>query len=107
MKRKYLWAPEDIKAGRYIIRESSPQNNDNIRFACSVAYKIGFTFSPDPGKPNTFALVSITDGLISSIGSKQEMADELNNDKFGFRPLKQKDLLQCIAHLKSQNTGKS
>ena len=95
MNKKH-WTLKDIYPGLYIIKESSPFGSDNLSFARSVTYKIGYSFD----SPKRYGLIScLTDGFFGSIGnSLQEVADYLNDDKtgWGYRRLTKKEYIKLI-----------
>lgn len=107
------WEEKDIKPGRYIIRESSPVNSEDISFASSVTYKIGFV---RPGRSQfdktvlklfgkSYALISITDGMTFPYKTMGSLVDRLNTDDYGYRPLTQEELKAQIEYLEVMNTG--
>jgi hypothetical protein len=92
-----IWTEDDIYAGLYIIKESSPFGSDNLSFARSVTYKIGFSYNPNDKK---YGLIScLTDGFYSAIAdNRKEIADYLNNDVtgWGYRRLTKEEYLKLI-----------
>lgn len=94
---RHIWEAKDIEAGRFIIRNSAsaPLIKENIGFARTVTFKIGFSYDSPKDKPygwsNPFA-----DGLYLSIGTKEEIAKQLNEDKFGYRPLTKPEAILMI-----------
>lgn len=98
------WEENDIKVGRYIIKESSTFGSTDISFAASVTYKIGFLTSRW-GERERYVRIAITDGMTSKGYTQQKLADILNENEAGFRPLTQSELIDIISHLEKQNTG--
>jgi len=101
---KNIWAPKDVTAGLFIIRESSPKHPTkkgnssvpvpvNIGFARTVTYKIGF--GQDKKKP--YGLISVmTDGWYHDVGTAEELCDKLNNDEYGYRPLTKEEMFKML-----------
>lgn len=91
------WTENDIYAGLYIIKESSPFGSDNLSFARSVTYKIGFSYNP---KDKKYGLIScLTDGFYAPIAnSRKEVADYLNNEVtgLGYRRLTKEEYIKLI-----------
>ncbi len=95
MKLKYIWEEKDIICGTYIIKETSPKGSDNLNFARTVTYKIGFD-NNDKEKPVN-KISCLTDGWVCPIAKdEKEFAEYLNNDEHGFRPLTKEEYLAMI-----------
>lgn len=91
---KNIWKTEDITAGLYIIRESSPKNSPHIGFARTVTFKIGFSRTNEE-KP--YGKIScMCDGWYCPIGTKEQVAEYLNNDEYGYRPLTKEEFIKMI-----------
>ena len=100
MKTKTIWEKEDLKAGRWIIRESSTDVSKNVGFACSVTYKLCWNV----GDPK-WSLVAMTDGMIGGMLNDEEMLKRLNDDRFGYRPLTYTEILSIVEYSELQMTG--
>lgn len=103
---KYIWEEKDINAGRYICRESWPEDSDDIGGLCSVTFKMGFI----TGASVCMCLVAITDGMVShypQYGDKANaitrLVEHLNSDKYGYRPLTHKQVMRRMEYLESIN----
>jgi hypothetical protein len=92
---KYFWEERDIEAGLFIIRESSPVGSENLRFAATVSFKIGFINNPEVDKYCTISF--LTDGWVYPIGAtKQEVADYLNSDRYGYRVMTKEEVFNIL-----------
>ncbi len=107
---KYIWQEEDVKCGRYICRESYPEDCEDVSGLCSVTYKLGFI----SGSSSCMCLISISDGMVVQFSetekrerdAKHVFIGELNNDEHGYRPLTQKQILRRMDYLQNMNEGK-
>lgn len=90
---RIFWEEDDIRGGIHVIRESSPVDDPCLSFASSVAYMIGFDAGTDAK-----TMISVCDGMTLHYDSKQELADHLNNDDFGFRPLEGEALIEVLRY---------
>lgn len=97
---KNIWKEEDIKAGLLIIRESSPKDSENLSFAATVCFKIGY----DNSHLKKYGKISfLTDGWYCPLTeTKAEYAKWLNEDCFGYRPLTIEETIKLLFHKKSQ-----
>lgn len=87
------WDADDIKAGMYVIKNSSPIGTTDLGFARTVTYKIGWNCKGD----KSFGMIAcLTDGMFFSIGDKYAMVDHLNDDEFGYRPLTKPEYLEMF-----------
>jgi len=103
---KNIFLPKDIKSGMLLIKETSPKNSIDTSFACTVTYKIGFGyFGPGGtgGEENRahnqqYCLISVaTDGMVFPIGfTKDCVADYLNKDEAGYRPLTRDEFVRIV-----------
>ena len=100
---KYTWEKEDIKAGRYVIRNSSPYGSDNISYAASCCSKIGWR--ADVSGDKKYVLISIEDGMVLKEHTKDELVDKFNREDNGYRPVTNKELLVMITFLETLNEG--
>ncbi len=103
---KHLWEPADIRPGMWLIRESAADVAKNRTFACSVAYKIGWSHEPYVGGEKVKILyhrVAITDGMIDVGVSAVVLVNKLNADSCGYRPMTQDEIFICIKALERQN----
>ena len=106
MKTRNIWEVEDIKCGKFICRESWSEDSKDIGGLCSVTYKLGWLCNKG-GSSASMCKVAITDGLILDLresrlderDAKQVMADYLNNDVEGYRPLTDKQVMRRMEHL--------
>lgn len=106
MKTRNIWEVEDIDAGRYICRESWPEDSDDIGGLCSVTYKLGY-LSRYGGSRASICKIAITDGLVVDFheskldegNAKQLMVKHLNNDVEGFRLLTDEQVMRRMKHL--------
>ena len=97
-----------MKCGRYICRESWPENSDDISGMCTVTYKIGYI----GGSAFCMCLIAITDGMVvrfkedfDEANAEEKMLKALNNDDQGYRPLNQEQVLRRMDELKRMNEG--
>ncbi len=82
------WTKTDIVAGMYIIRCSSMIECYKPAYAASVSYKIGWS----PKGKGWGKISFFTDGMYIPIAdNRQELADYLNNDRFGYRFLTRRE----------------
>ena len=96
---KYIWEEKDIEAGRFLIKQSAPENFKDVGFAASVSFKIGFTTQGE----QSYCLISIfTDGWVYMAGSKDKLAKYLNKCEDGYRPMTRSE-----AHLIIDNCRQS
>lgn len=97
---KYTWEKEDIKVGRYIIRQSSPFGKfSNMGFMLSVSYMIGYSFKDKECKHK---LISLADGMIMDLcETKEECAENLNKDSFGYRPMTKREMIKLLEYIYS------
>ena len=100
MKNRLIWQKEDLKAGRWIIRESSRTGTQDIGFATSVSYKLCW----NPIGPK-WCLVAMNDGMISKALSQEDMLKRLNEDKFGYRPMTHAEILNVVCYTQNQLEG--
>lgn len=96
---KFFWEEEDIKPGRFIICASVKEDASNYpknRYAATVVYQIGWQSTKEG---NTYGKTSVaTDGMWCPIGTKQEVADKLNADPRGYRPLSRQEFNRIFKH---------
>lgn len=98
---KNIWTEEDIKSqqGIIIIRNDATKPLKDLGFARTVVFKIGFSHV---GKK--YGLCNIlTDGWYHGVAdSHKELADYLNADEKGYRPLTKEEFLQLVDDGKNQ-----
>ena len=109
---KNIFTEQDITAGMLIIKETSPRGSSDLSFARTVTYKIGFghfgkSIVPEGKSYKTdqeYCLISVlTDGMVIPCGhTKEQMAEKLNVDSAGYRPLTKEEY---IAMINSSNQG--
>jgi len=83
VKTIYTWEEKDLGNGRWITRQSSSPNSNNISFMCSVTYKLGFMITP---RGNKYYKISVCDGMVIAYDSKEALINALNEDREGYRP---------------------
>ena len=97
-----VWTEEDINCGRYICRESYPEDTKDISGLCSVTFKLGFI----GGASRCMCEIAITDGLVikheatENKNARQVLLERLNNDTHGYRLLNQNEIDKRIRYLK-------
>ena len=95
---KHIWEPQDIVAGRFVCKHPSYQGRDHFEpcgSACKWTYKIGFGF----WDTQMYALIAMTDGMISNkFKTKEELAKFLNDH--ALMPMPHKWLIQVIDSLR-------
>jgi hypothetical protein len=96
------WEKSDIKPGRYVISKA-PGSNDTLSYKSTVTYKICWLTEKEKG--SVWCFVSVTDGMIIKVGTKQDLADKFNSSKNGFEPIPHKELMEIFDFLERQNTG--
>lgn len=85
MKTRIIFDPKDFPgSGQMIVRESSPKGSPDIGFLTSVSYKVGYIQSAEKKQK---ALIALSDGMIFSFDTIEDLCLNLNNDAFGYRPL--------------------
>lgn len=98
---RIFWEEKDIEAGLYIIRNTSPLNSTDLRFARTVTFKIGYDNCNLKSKYGK--MECLTDGWYYPIGNtKQSVADHLNADKHGYRKLTKEEYISMV---NSSNQG--
>lgn len=105
---KIIWTADDIICGRIICKaEHEFSNRKNILerqfkpngWTSKWTYKIGYSFG---GKEKEkFHLLSMTDGLVGSIKTAEEMAKYLNKEKM--IPMPYKWLMATMEYLRELN----
>lgn len=86
------WTLDKIKAGIYVIRNTSPKGSSNLDFARTVVFKVGYRFAL---KRKFYGLTScLTDGWYYDIGSKEDLLFKFKKEDF--RPLTKKEYLRLI-----------
>lgn len=89
---KFIWEEKDIEVGLYIIRNAASDPIRDIGFAHTVVFKIGFIESQTEKRYCKIAVM--TDGWICPIAdTKADVAEKLNNDQHGYRPLKKSEFV--------------
>ncbi len=97
---KYTWQPQDIEAGKFVIRQSSSNVKKDTTFARTVASKIGFNMG-DHTKTKPYGLIDVfTDGAYIPIGTKEKMAKMFNDDEFGYRPLTKEEAIIMLKDIR-------
>ena len=94
--------------GNYVICDRSPKYSNNLSFAGSVTFKIGWSyFKESDGKIRTFyTLASISDGLTLMYETKEKLLKKLNRgtQKGGsFRMIEKSTLLAIIDRFSTNN----
>ncbi len=100
---KFIWEPDDIKAGRYYYRNDKGHGAD-IGYLASVTHKIGWTFTNELDDPAKNVAISITDGMVTPPKTREEFAVMLNEG--GYVPLHTDRLIEIIAYQARQNEGR-
>lgn len=93
-----LWTAADIIGGAFIVRESSPLGATNLGFKRTVTFKIGFSF--DTQRSDYGLCNALTDGFYKAMGSKEQLAEYLNKDEYGYRSLTKPEFLEMAEHMK-------
>lgn len=84
---KFTWQPEDIICGRIVCKAEHATSNRKNRlerifepdgWTAKWTHKIGYSFSGKEG--DKFHLIAMTDGLVGSIKTAEEMAKHLNSE---------------------------
>lgn len=98
------WTAEEIHDpnGLYIVRNSYPVGSENYGFGRSVTYKVGWDLLYGELNVNHGLIANLTDGMFHRIGTCQDVADYLNKDEYGYRPLTKKEYINFI---NSSNQG--
>jgi len=108
MKTRNIWEVSDIQAGKFICRESWPEDSDDIRGLCSVTYKLGYS---NGGSAYCMCKVAITDGLVMEYPStvdhipeqrgnaREVLVEHLNSDHEGYRLLTNEQVMRRMEYL--------
>ena len=94
------WDEKDLGNGRWITRQSCPEDSENLSFMASVTYKLGFFLNGS----NRYCKISVCDGMILSYNSKKELLESINNDAEGYRPTTLSEYTRMSKHLTPQCT---
>lgn len=91
---KNIFTEHELKCGMFIIKNNVGKPLEDLRFSRTVAFKVGFSH----GSVKKYGLSSfLTDGFYSPISdSLKGLADYLNNDEEGYRPLTKDELIELI-----------
>jgi len=90
---KYTWTEEDIIPGRFVCKNrkfDKPTGN-----SAKWTSKIGFL---PTAKGTKYCLISMTDGMVNTYESKQELADSLNQNEM--MPMPHEWLVETINYLR-------
>lgn len=99
---KNLFTGEELECGMFIIKNSAGRPFEDLAYARTVTYKIGF--SPNRKDEDHYGLCSVmTDGFYANVSkSLKGLAEHLNKDEHGYRPLTKEELFQLV---NSSNQG--
>ncbi len=98
---KNIWTEKELECGMFIIRNDAGKIPfKDADFARTVVFKIGFSMGSD----KKYGKISIlTDGAYFGLRpTLKELADYLNEDERGYRPLTREELINL---LKSSDQG--
>jgi hypothetical protein len=101
--KRTIWEAGDRVFGLFVIdnRSTYPCSDEQLSFAASVTYKIGFICAKGG---NEYTSTSIQDGMTLVIGDKQKIIEYLNKGSQGdgFRII-ELDTLQKIIDIEAQS----
>jgi len=97
---KTIFTEKEIECGMFIIRNSSLKKSNDLSFARTVTFKIGFSHESE----KKYGICNfLTDGFYVGIAKdKKDLCEWLNNDEIGYRPLTKDEVIEMI---KSTNQG--
>lgn len=97
MKTRCIFTPDDFKgSGQMIIRDSYAKGGDNLSFAVSVSYKIGYVPALKERHVMPVALISMSDGMVDVFTSVDKLCDHLNKDQQGYRPMTEREIARIL-----------
>ena len=98
LKLTATWTVKDIDCGLYVIKNTSKLGSDDLGFACTVAFKVGFK----TGEKGLGLISHLTDGMYMVVGdgSKEALVEYLNREDF--RPIRKDEYIKLI---QSTNQG--
>ena len=91
---KNLFTAEELKAGMLLVKNDAGRPFKDLGYARTVTYKIGHSYDSNL----KYGLSSVlTDGFYVGIAnSLDELAEYLNKDEGGYRPLTKEELFQLV-----------
>lgn len=91
IKSIFTWELDDIEAGLYVIKNTSPVGSDNLSFARTVIFKVIYSNQSDV----KYGLCNcLTDGWVRQIGTKEQIVEELNSQDY--RPLTKEEYIRVL-----------
>jgi hypothetical protein len=91
---KNIFTEEQLKTGMFIIRNDAGRPITDQSFARTVTFKIIYRHTAE--KPHGMCSV-LTDGFTYGVANdRKELAEYLNNDDIGFRPLEREEMIELI-----------
>lgn len=97
---KNLFTEEELECGMFLVKNNAGKPFKDLGFARTVTFKTGFSHDGE----KKYGLSSVlTDGFYVGVAnSLKELAEYLNEDEQGYRPLTKEELFQLVS---SSNQG--
>lgn len=100
MKNRIVFEPGDFDgSGQMIIRNSFPVGNDDLLFASTVAYKIGYSvFKLNKKLMPVVLMISLADGGTCVYDTRDDLCKRLNEDSYGYRPMTKEEISAILGN---------
>jgi hypothetical protein len=78
---KYTWEEQDLKCGMYICKDEEKSLSNNVGWFAKWTHKIGFHHFQDDTYSTNLCIVAMTDGMVSTFKSNEDLVAYLNKQE--------------------------